>query len=43
MEVDQAQLNRLLLQLVRIGETHGVKFPREVRVLGRGGEGQSGR
>ncbi|KXZ49651.1 hypothetical protein GPECTOR_20g508 [Gonium pectorale] len=29
LEVDQAQLNRLFVQLVRIGETHGVKFPRE--------------
>ncbi|PNW79251.1 hypothetical protein CHLRE_09g407801v5 [Chlamydomonas reinhardtii] len=29
LEVDQAQLNRLFVQLVRIGEVHGVKFPRE--------------
>ncbi|KAG2437493.1 hypothetical protein HXX76_006142 [Chlamydomonas incerta] len=29
LEVDQAQLNRLFVQLVRIGEIHGVKFPRE--------------
>ncbi|KAG2487613.1 hypothetical protein HYH03_013752 [Edaphochlamys debaryana] len=29
LEVDQAQLNRLFIQLVRIGETHGVRFPRE--------------
>ncbi|GFR40256.1 hypothetical protein Agub_g828 [Astrephomene gubernaculifera] len=29
LEVDQTQLNRLFVQLVRIGETHGVKFPRE--------------
>ncbi len=29
LEVDQAQVNRLLLQLVRVSETHGIKFPRE--------------
>lgn len=29
LEVDQAQLNRLFVQLVRIGEVHGVRFPRE--------------
>jgi len=29
LEVDQTQLNRLFLNLVRIGETHGVRFPRE--------------
>lgn len=29
VEVDQTQLNRLFLNLVRIGETHGIKFPRE--------------
>ena len=29
LEVDQTQVNRLLLELVRIGETHGIKFPRE--------------
>lgn len=34
LEVDQAQLNRLFVQLVRIGEVHGVRFPREVGALG---------
>lgn len=29
VEVDQTQLNRLFLNLVRIGEKHGVRFPRE--------------
>uniref|UniRef100_A0A7S0X116 ABC1 atypical kinase-like domain-containing protein n=1 Tax=Chlamydomonas leiostraca TaxID=1034604 RepID=A0A7S0X116_9CHLO len=29
LEVDQTQLNRLFLNLVRIGESHGVRFPRE--------------
>ncbi|KAF5833255.1 hypothetical protein DUNSADRAFT_10494 [Dunaliella salina] len=29
LEVDQTQLNRLFLNLVRIGEEHGVRFPRE--------------
>ncbi len=29
LEVDQAQVNRLFLQLVRVAETHGIKFPRE--------------
>lgn len=29
LEVDQAQVNRLLLELVRVGETHGIRFPRE--------------
>eukprot|EP00195_Chlamydomonas_chlamydogama_P005862 CAMPEP_0202905000 /NCGR_PEP_ID=MMETSP1392-20130828/32052_1 /ASSEMBLY_ACC=CAM_ASM_000868 /TAXON_ID=225041 /ORGANISM="Chlamydomonas chlamydogama, Strain SAG 11-48b" /LENGTH=446 /DNA_ID=CAMNT_0049592905 /DNA_START=376 /DNA_END=1716 /DNA_ORIENTATION=- len=29
LEVDQTQLNRLFLDLVRIGETHGIRFPRE--------------
>lgn len=29
LEVDQAQMNRLLLDLVRLGETHGIRFPRE--------------
>ena len=29
LEVDQAQVNRLFLQLVRVSETHGIKFPRE--------------
>ena len=27
--MDQTQLNRLFLNLVRIGEKHGIKFPRE--------------
>ncbi len=34
LEVDQAQLNRLFVQLVRIGEVHGVRFPREVSAPG---------
>lgn len=29
LEVDQAQVNRLLLDLVAIGERHGIKFPSE--------------
>lgn len=29
VEVDQTQLNRLFLNLVRISERHGIKFPRE--------------
>jgi aarF domain-containing kinase len=29
VEVDQTQLNRLFVSLVRIGEKHGIKFPRE--------------
>eukprot|EP00878_Enallax_costatus_P015938 GHUV01016709.1.p2 GENE.GHUV01016709.1~~GHUV01016709.1.p2 ORF type:complete len:232 (+),score=78.29 GHUV01016709.1:1630-2325(+) len=29
LEVDQAQVNRLLLDLVAIGERHGIRFPRE--------------
>ena len=29
LQVDQTQLNRLFLNLVRIGEKHGIKFPRE--------------
>jgi aarF domain-containing kinase len=33
LEVDQAQVNRLFLQLVRISETHGIKFPREFGLL----------
>lgn len=27
--MDQTQVNRLLLQLVRVGEEHGVRFPKE--------------
>jgi aarF domain-containing kinase len=26
--VDSSQVNRLLLELVRVGETHGIRFPR---------------
>jgi len=29
LEVDQAQINRLLLDLVAIGERHGIRFPRK--------------
>lgn len=29
LEVDQAQVNRLLLDMVAIGERHGIRFPRE--------------
>ncbi|MEW5308611.1 MAG: hypothetical protein WDW38_000556 [Sanguina aurantia] len=29
LEVDQTQVNRVLLALVRIGESHGIRFPRE--------------
>mmetsp|Transcript_16663 Transcript_16663/g.22965 ORF Transcript_16663/g.22965 Transcript_16663/m.22965 type:complete len:574 (-) Transcript_16663:168-1889(-) len=31
--VDEAQINDLLLNIVRVGETHGVKFPREFGLL----------
>eukprot|EP01025_Chloroclados_australasicus_P053580 TRINITY_DN631_c0_g2_i1.p1 TRINITY_DN631_c0_g2~~TRINITY_DN631_c0_g2_i1.p1 ORF type:complete len:511 (-),score=57.41 TRINITY_DN631_c0_g2_i1:255-1787(-) len=31
--IDDAQVNRLLLEMVRIGETHGIKFPREFGLL----------
>lgn len=34
VEVDQAQVNRLLLDLVAIGERHGIRFPRECRLAG---------
>ncbi len=33
IEVDQTQVNRLFINLVRIGERHGVKFPREFGLL----------
>lgn len=26
--VDDAQINRLLLEVVRVGEVHGIRFPR---------------
>jgi aarF domain-containing kinase len=26
--VDNAQINRLLLEIVRVGEVHGIRFPR---------------
>lgn len=29
LDVDQTQINRLFLNLVRIGEKYGVQFPRE--------------
>jgi aarF domain-containing kinase len=29
--VDNAQINRLLLEFIRVGETHGVRFPRYFR------------
>jgi hypothetical protein len=29
VEFDQTQVNRLLLDLVAIGERHGIRFPRE--------------
>lgn len=38
--VDNAQINRLLLEIVRVGEVHGIRFPRyalpkiKSRVLG---------
>jgi hypothetical protein len=32
LEVDQAQINRLLLDLVAIGERHGIRFPRKWKV-----------
>eukprot|EP01024_Parvocaulis_polyphysoides_P031857 TRINITY_DN28699_c0_g3_i1.p1 TRINITY_DN28699_c0_g3~~TRINITY_DN28699_c0_g3_i1.p1 ORF type:complete len:499 (-),score=67.72 TRINITY_DN28699_c0_g3_i1:91-1587(-) len=31
--IDDAQVNRLLLEMVRIGETHGIRFPREFGLL----------
>jgi len=33
--VDEAQVNRLVLDVVRVGETHGLKFPREFSLLTR--------
>lgn len=30
--VDNAQVNRLLLEIVRVGEVHGIRFPRCARV-----------
>ena len=33
LAVDQAQLNRVTLDLIRVGETHGLKFPREFGLL----------
>lgn len=31
--VDNAQINRLLLEIVRVGEVHGIRFPREFGLL----------
>ncbi len=46
VEVDQTQLNRLFLNLVRIGEKHGVRFPREfglfLKQVGKRGGGEEG-
>lgn len=28
VSVDESQVNRILLELVRIGESHGIRFPR---------------
>eukprot|EP01026_Neomeris_dumetosa_P033933 TRINITY_DN2720_c0_g1_i14.p1 TRINITY_DN2720_c0_g1~~TRINITY_DN2720_c0_g1_i14.p1 ORF type:complete len:398 (-),score=34.75 TRINITY_DN2720_c0_g1_i14:332-1525(-) len=33
MLMDDAQVNRLLLEIVRVGETHGIRFPREFGLL----------
>jgi aarF domain-containing kinase len=33
LEVDQAAVNRLALELVRIGEAHGVRFPPDFGLL----------
>ena len=30
--VDNAQVNRLLLEIVRVGEVHGIRFPRYAHV-----------
>lgn len=31
--VDEAQVNRLVLDIVRVSETHGLRFPREFGLL----------
>ena len=31
--LDDAQLNRMLLQIVQIGNDHGIRFPRELGML----------
>jgi aarF domain-containing kinase len=31
--LDDAQVNRLLLQIVQIGNDHGIRFPRELGML----------
>lgn len=31
--MDDAQINRLLLQIVQIGNDHGIRFPRELGML----------
>ena len=31
--LDDAQLNRMLLQIVQIGNDHGIRFPRELGIL----------
>ena len=31
--LDDAQINRLLLQIVQIGNDHGIRFPRELGML----------
>lgn len=28
VSVDDSQVNRLLLEMVRVGESHGIRFPR---------------
>jgi len=33
LSVDDAQLNRLILDITRVGEVHGLKFPREFGLL----------
>jgi hypothetical protein len=32
VSVDESQVNRLLLKMVRVGESHGIRFPRCVCV-----------
>eukprot|EP00957_Ditylum_brightwellii_P145955 11114835-Ditylum_brightwellii.AAC.1 len=33
MAVNEAQLNRIILDIVRVGDTYGIKFPREFGLL----------
>lgn len=43
LEVDQTAVNRLALELVRVGEAHGVRFPPDFGAPGGGALGMGGR